>query len=67
MAPDGDAAAPTVASGIVTIHLPDFLRQLTTFRTHGPQRAHALEQFGRLFLGELWDVYGRSSTSAEAR
>jgi cholesterol oxidase len=47
-----------VAAGVITIHLPDFVRQLTTFRTDGPRPAHAMEAFGRLFLGELWDVYG---------
>ncbi|HET8682591.1 MAG TPA: GMC family oxidoreductase [Micromonosporaceae bacterium] len=58
--PEGDAGAGTVASGVITIHLPDFLRQLTTFRAHGPKPAQAMQRFGRLFLGELWDVYGPS-------
>ncbi|MEO7981044.1 MAG: GMC oxidoreductase [Sporichthyaceae bacterium] len=57
-APGSDTDGPVVAAGIITIHVPDFLRQLTTFRTDGPQPAHAMESFGRLFLGELWDVYG---------
>ena len=58
-APPGAADdGPVVAAGVITIHLPDFLRQLTTFRTEGPRPAHAMEGFGRLFLGELWDVYG---------
>ncbi|HZN20799.1 MAG TPA: GMC family oxidoreductase [Micromonosporaceae bacterium] len=56
--PDGDESAGVVASGVITIHIPDFLRQLTTFRAHGPRPAHAMERFGRLFLGELWDAYG---------
>jgi cholesterol oxidase len=60
--PDGDATAATVATGVLTIHIPDFLQQLTTFRTSGPRPAHALEAFGRLFLGELWGVYGRRLT-----
>ena len=47
-----------VAAGVITIHLPDFLRQLTTFRTEGARPAHAMEEFGPLFLGQLWDVYG---------
>lgn len=55
---DDDASARTVAGGVLTIHIPDFLRQITTFRTGGPRPAHALEEFGRLFLGQLWDVYG---------
>ena len=47
-----------VAAGVITIHLPDFMRQLTTFRTDGPHPARAMEKFGRLFLGQLWEVYG---------
>ncbi|MFD0663717.1 hypothetical protein [Thermocatellispora tengchongensis] len=56
-APAGDAGAEVAAAGVITIHLPDFLRQLTTFRTRGPGGAEALARFGRLFLGELWDAY----------
>ncbi|SCL24511.1 GMC oxidoreductase [Micromonospora inyonensis] len=51
---DGDV----LAAGRLALHLPDFLRQLTTFRTEGPEPAAALARFGRLFLGELWEVYG---------
>ncbi|HSV39042.1 MAG TPA: GMC oxidoreductase [Nocardioidaceae bacterium] len=51
---------PVAAAGIITIHLPDFAKQLTTFRSHGPRRVHGLEAFGRLFLGQLWDVYGKA-------
>ncbi|WP_239128668.1 GMC oxidoreductase [Sinosporangium siamense] len=56
--PAGDEDAKVIASGVITIHVPDFLRQLTTFTTSGPRPAHAFAQFGRLFLGELWEVYG---------
>jgi cholesterol oxidase len=51
---DGDV----VAAGIITIHVPDFMKQLTTFRTWGDDPVRALEEFGTLFLGQLWDVYG---------
>ncbi|WP_437287877.1 patatin-like phospholipase family protein [Sorangium sp. So ce406] len=57
-----ESAAEVVASGILRIHLLDFMRQLTTFRAHGgtaADRREALLRFGRLFLGKLWDVYGR--------
>jgi cholesterol oxidase len=57
--PDAGADAPVVAAGIITIHIPDFMKQLTTFRTSGPHPAAAMEGFGKLFLGQLWDVYGR--------
>ena len=48
-----------VASGVITIHVPDFLKQLTTFRTWGKDPVAALDGFGSLFLGQLWEVYGR--------
>ena len=58
--PEGDAAAEVAASGIINIYLQDFARQLTTFRAHGPSKAaeaKALADFGRLFVGKLWDLY----------
>ncbi|MEV4355622.1 GMC oxidoreductase [Nonomuraea sp. NPDC049625] len=55
--PADDAEAEVVAAGIIRIHLPDFLHQLTTFRTWGPDGAAGLVRFGRLFLGELWEAY----------
>jgi predicted acylesterase/phospholipase RssA len=51
-----------VASGIIIIHLLDFMQQLTTFRVEGPtvvDRAAAMTRFGKLFLGKLWDAYAR--------
>lgn len=57
-----EASAGQVAVGLIRIHMLDFLRQLTTFRATGPDtgaEVAALSSFGRLFLGELWEVYGR--------
>lgn len=62
VAPNDEASAEIVASGIIKILMLDFLQQLTTFRVEGPtasDRAAALTRFGRLFLGKLWDVYAR--------
>ncbi|WP_327413822.1 FAD-dependent oxidoreductase [Streptomyces sp. NBC_01233] len=56
--PAGDETAPVLGAGIVVILVDDFVRQLTTFRAVGPHPRRALESFGRLFLGELWSVYG---------
>ena len=53
-----DRDAATMGSGVITIHLPDFAQQMASFRVHGPHPAQALQAFGRLFLGELWEVYG---------
>jgi len=67
---DTEAAgtAEVVAAGKIHIYLKDFAKQLTTFRTHGGgvgARAGAMAKFGKLFLGDLWDVYGgRASESA---
>ena len=50
-------------SGIIIIYFFDFMKQLTTFRSEGPtaaDRAAAMARFGRLFMGKLWDVYGRN-------
>ncbi len=46
-----------VGAGVLVIRPVDLARQLTTFRTTGGRGATTLAQFGRLFLGELWDVY----------
>ncbi|MFI0483329.1 GMC oxidoreductase [Actinomadura sp. 9N215] len=50
--------AEIVAAGVLHIRLTDFARQLTTFRTSGPDGAETLLNFGRFFAGELWEVYG---------
>jgi hypothetical protein len=57
----GEAQAEIVASGVLTIYLRDFAKQLTTFRSEGgslADRANAIERFGRLFMGDLWEIYG---------
>ncbi len=55
-------SAQTVASGVLHIRPEDFLfRQLFSFRVQGPTlaaRTQALNRFGVMFLGKLWDVYG---------
>ncbi|MFD0854812.1 FAD-dependent oxidoreductase, partial [Actinomadura adrarensis] len=50
--------APVLGAGVLEIKLTDFARQLTTFRTSGPDGALALAGFGKFFAGELWEVYG---------
>ncbi|MFA9443763.1 GMC oxidoreductase [Egicoccus sp. AB-alg6-2] len=62
--------ADVLASGVLHILKRDFARQMTTFRTEGPTaqaRARALSDFGRLFLGELWRLYGPKLGGAGAR
>jgi cholesterol oxidase len=59
---DADEEAPSVAVGILRITPLSFARQLTTFRARGAGAVGniaALARFDRLFLGELWRIYGR--------
>lgn len=59
---EDDGEAEVIAEGTLRIRVGDFARQLTTFRAEGPSRrarAAALARFGALFMGGLWDVYGR--------
>ncbi|MCP3142335.1 GMC oxidoreductase [Pyxidicoccus xibeiensis] len=55
---------PVVSSGIIRLHLPDFLQQLTTFAVLGTTspavKADALKRFGGMFMGHLWDVFART-------
>ncbi len=60
--PSQEGNAQVIASGILRLHLLDFLKQLSTFRAEGAnerERIAALTRFGTFFLGNLWDVYGR--------
>ena len=57
-----EATAMVLGAGILTIHLLDFLQELTTFRVTAPTalgKASALSHFGTFFLGSLWSVYGQ--------
>ncbi len=62
-----DDGAEIVASGIITIYLVDFAKQLTTFRVHGGEpgeRVAALGAFGKLFMGKLWELYKDKAEAA---
>ncbi len=54
---------PIIATGILTIHVTDFMHQITTFEVPGAtsaaERAVALSRFGKSFMGTLWDVFVR--------
>ncbi len=58
VAEDEDDRARVLATGTLHLRLTSFARELTTIRAEGPNGAAALEQFGRFFAGQLWDVYG---------
>ena len=54
--------AVVVASGVIRIHLPDFLKQLASFRIQADTTRNKVAgagRFGALFLGKLWDVYAQ--------
>jgi cholesterol oxidase len=53
-----EPAAAVRGAGVLRILKRDFARQLTTMRVHGPEGPVALAEFGRFFVGQLWDVYG---------
>lgn len=61
---EGDeSGADFVASGILRLRPWDFARQLATFRAGAPSpaaRVAAVGRFDALFLGQLWQVYGRA-------
>lgn len=64
---EAETGAEVCASGILQIYMLDFARQLTTFRVHGEglaARAKALADFGRLSLGELWNLYHDKAEAA---
>jgi cholesterol oxidase len=50
-----------VGAGVLKISPRSFARQLTTFRVRGPRRGRvgALLAFSKLFVGHLWQVFGR--------
>ena len=55
-------SAEVLGAGVISVHLDDFLRQLTTFEveaTSQAERAEVLLRFGRFFMGKLWDIYAR--------
>jgi alpha/beta hydrolase fold len=67
-ADEAGAAARTVATGILRIPFHGFLHLLGTVRAEGGsagEQVSAVAQFGRLFAGELWRVYGGGGSLAD--
>lgn len=61
---DADESSLVLGAGTLHISAAAFARQLTTFRTSGPDGPSALLRFGRFFVGQLWEVYGPASQHA---
>ncbi len=59
---EGDREGPVTAKGIVTIHLADFAKQITTMKGIGGDgrldQLGALAKFGRMFAGSLNETFG---------
>jgi choline dehydrogenase-like flavoprotein len=59
---EGDQDGPVAAKGIVTIHMADFAKQMTTMRAIGGDgkldQLGALAKFGRMFAGSLNETFG---------
>ncbi len=59
---EGGADGPVAAKGIVTIHVADFAKQMTTMKGIGGDgivdRLGAMARFGRMFAGSLNETFG---------
>lgn len=57
-----DANGPVMGAGVLRLDMGDFLKLMSTIKVTGArsakQRAEAVSEFGRFFMGELWDIYG---------
>jgi cholesterol oxidase len=53
----GDKAGKVVGAGILTLGVPQLLALLKTFKPINGGNLATVTAFGRLFAGELWDVY----------
>jgi predicted acylesterase/phospholipase RssA len=62
-----DQNGPIVGAGILTIDADRLLKMVAgmqAIHAHTPaDKTRALFQFGRFFLGELWDIYGPKASS----
>jgi hypothetical protein len=62
-----DQSGPIVGAGILTIDIDRLMKLVSSMQVlhvHSTaDKARALLQFGRFFLGELWDIYGPKASS----
>ncbi|HET9139503.1 GMC family oxidoreductase [Actinophytocola sp.] len=56
--PADAGVAGVIGAGTLRIQPMDLAVTLKSFRAQGPNGITALAQFGRFFVGQLWDVYG---------
>jgi hypothetical protein len=57
-----DKTGPVIGAGIIRLTAPGLLHMIGTFEPIDPQsavdRVRVIAEFGKFFLGELWDTYG---------
>lgn len=58
-----DKSGPVVGAGVLSLDVKELMKLLSTFRATNARSAkeelEAVGAFGRFFLGELWNTYGR--------
>ena len=57
-----DASGPVVGAGVLSLGVTDLIRLMGTVEVPNAgtaQRMGAIASFGRFFLGELWETYGK--------
>jgi cholesterol oxidase len=61
-----DKTGPVVGAGIISLGAAELMRMVGTFKAlnakSAEQSAQAVAEFGKFFLGELWDTYVRKAT-----
>jgi hypothetical protein len=62
-----DTTGPIVGAGIITLSVAELVKMVASFQPleaqTGVDRVRAVAEFGRFFLGELWDIYARTPES----
>lgn len=57
-----DKSAPVVGAGVLSLNIAELAKLVSTMRVTNadslPDKTKALFDFGKFFLGELWDSYG---------
>ena len=58
-----DATGPVVGAGVISLSAADLIAMIPTLHAinakNAEESAAATSKFGKFFLGELWDTYGK--------
>jgi hypothetical protein len=58
-----DESGPVAAAGVLTIGVEALARMTGSMRPTGGGGIESLAKFGRFFMGELWETYGKTKLS----